>query len=142
MIGLDTNVLVRYIMQDDAKQAALATKLIETLTENSPGYISSIVIVELCWVLESAFDLSRDEIVRALQNLIAIDVIKIDRVIVIAASVRDYAASGGSSGNSGNNTKVGIADYLIMRFSTLAGCEKCMTFDKRAAKSTGMTLIN
>jgi predicted nucleic-acid-binding protein len=41
MIGIDTNVLVRYIMQDDAKQAKLATKLIESLSKASPGFISS-----------------------------------------------------------------------------------------------------
>ena len=132
MIGLDTNVLVRYIMQDDAKQAALATSLIEALTENFPGYISNIVIVELCWVLESGFHLSRDDIVRALQTLMTIDAIKIDCVSAIAASVRDYA---------GGTALVGIADYLITRFSFQAGCGKCMTFDNSAAKSAGMTLI-
>jgi predicted nucleic-acid-binding protein len=67
-----------------------------------------------------------------LQALMAIDVIKIDRPSVIAASVRDYA---------GGTGQVGIADYLIARFSFQAGCEKCMTFDKNAAKSAGMTLI-
>ena len=59
MIGLDTNVLVRYIMQDDPKQAALANKLIEGLTAATPGYVSLVAIVELVWVLESAFHLTR-----------------------------------------------------------------------------------
>ena len=51
MIGLDTNVLVRYIMQDDSKQSAKATKLIESLDADRPGYITMVSVVELYWVL-------------------------------------------------------------------------------------------
>jgi predicted nucleic-acid-binding protein len=134
MIGLDTNILVRYVMQDDARQSAQATKLIEALTESSPGYITIIVIVELCWVLESAFALSREQIVRVLQNLMLVDVFKIDRVGIIASALREY-------GGDDATGKAGFADYLIAKMSTQAGCETCMTFDKAAAKSAGMTLV-
>jgi predicted nucleic-acid-binding protein len=51
MIGLDTNVLVRYIMQDDVKQAAKATKLMESLSAQAPGFITLVSVVELVWVL-------------------------------------------------------------------------------------------
>ena len=53
MIGLDTNVLVRYIMQDDAKQSPKATKLIESLTVDAPGFLSLVSVVERGWVLSS-----------------------------------------------------------------------------------------
>ena len=50
MIGLDTNVIVRYIMQDDPKQSPKATQLIESLRNESPGYITMVSVVELYWV--------------------------------------------------------------------------------------------
>jgi predicted nucleic-acid-binding protein len=130
MIGLDTNVLVRYIMQDDAKQAALANKLIEGLTEGSPGYISLVAIVELVWVLESAYDLTRQQVTSALRNLLSINVFKVDRVAVVASALRSYAEG-----------TADVADCLIERSSALAGCRCTMTFDRAAAKTGGMVLI-
>ena len=73
MIGLDTNVLVRYIMQDDAKQARQAATLIESLTPQRPGFISVVALVELVWVLESVYALTRAQIVQALQTLLNIE---------------------------------------------------------------------
>ena len=130
VIGLDTNVLVRYIMQDDVKQAALATRLIERLNGDAPGYISIVTIVELCWVLESGFALSRTQIVGVYQGLMSVDAFKIDRVSVVAAAIRAYG-----------DGKADFADYLIERLSVLAGCKQTVTFDRAAAKSGAMTLI-
>ena len=130
MIGLDTNVLVSYIMQDDAKQAALANKLIEGLTEAAPGYVSLVAIVELVWVLESAYDLTRRQITEALRNLLSVNVFKVDRVAVVAAALRAYA-----------DGTADVADCLIERSSALAGCRCTMTFDRAAAKTGGMVLI-
>ncbi len=130
MIGLDTNVIVRYIMQDDPKQSAQATALIERLTEASPGFVSVVSIVELVWVLESAFSLARAQVVEALANLMSIDVFKIERVGVVAAALRSFR-----EGNAD------FADCLIERSSANAGCEKTVTFDRAAAKTAGMVLI-
>lgn len=130
MIGLDTNVLVRYIMQDDPKQAALANKLIEGLTEAAPGYVSLVAIVELVWVLESAFHLTRRQIADALRNLLAVSVFKVDRVAIVASALRSYTEG-----------TADVADCLIERSSALAGCRCTMTFDRAAAKSGGMVLI-
>jgi len=65
MKGLDTNVLVRYIMQDDAKQARKATKIIESMDASNPGFVSNISLVELYWVLTSCYDLSNAQITQA-----------------------------------------------------------------------------
>ena len=130
MIGLDTNVLVRYIMQDDAKQAAAANKLIEGLTEAAPGYVSLVAIVELVWVLESAYDLTRRQVTDALRNLLSVNVFKVDRVAVVTSALRSYAEG-----------TADVADCLIERSSALAGCRCTMTFDRAAAKSGGMVLI-
>ena len=69
MIGLDTNVLVRYIMQDDPEQSPKATELIESLTGENPGYITMVSVIELYWVLTSAYELSGQQVAQALTAL-------------------------------------------------------------------------
>jgi predicted nucleic-acid-binding protein len=53
MMGLDTNVMVRYIMQDDAKQSAQAARLLDALSVDKPGFVTLVSVVELVWVLSS-----------------------------------------------------------------------------------------
>ena len=65
MIGLDTNVLVRYIMQDDVKQSAKATTLIESLDSDNVGYITMVSVVELYWVLTTAYELTDAQVAQA-----------------------------------------------------------------------------
>jgi predicted nucleic-acid-binding protein len=55
MIGLDTNVVVRYLVQDDPDQSAVASELIDNLTETDPGYVSLVTVVEIYWVLRRAY---------------------------------------------------------------------------------------
>ena len=130
MIGLDTNVLVRYIMQDDVRQSSLATKLIEGLSVDAPGFITLVSVIELTWVLESAFELNRSQIVEVFQRIMSVDVFKVDRVGIVASALRIYA-----------NSKADFADCLIERISAHAGCAQTMTFDRHAAKTGGMVLI-
>lgn len=130
MMGLDTNVLVRYITQDDRKQAQQASRLIENLNEETPGYISVVTIMELYWVLETAYQLTRNQLVQVFQTLIAVDHLKIDRVAAVASAARQYSES-----------KADFADCLIERLASSAGCVRTLTFDKGAAKSTGMVLV-
>ena len=70
MAGLDTNVLVRYIMQNDAKQSPKATRLIESLTVNAPGFVALVCVVELGWVFGSAYGLTRKELAQAFEALL------------------------------------------------------------------------
>jgi predicted nucleic-acid-binding protein len=130
MIGLDTNVLVRYIMQDDAKQAAKATKLIEGLTAQSPGFIPLVAVVELVWVLSSSYDLDRDQVVLALDVILRSKQLVVDRAEDVLRAVRDFRSSSAD-----------FADCLIERTAMAAGCGTTMTFDVAAAKTAGMTLI-
>lgn len=130
MIALDTNVLVRYIMQDDVQQAALATRLIESLHENAPAFISLVSVVELCWVLESAYGLTRSQIVEVFQKVLAITAFKVDRALLVTGAVKAY-----------RDSKADFADCLIERSAVQAGCQSVMTFDRAAAKTAGMTLI-
>jgi predicted nucleic-acid-binding protein len=129
MIGLDTNVLVRYIMQDDAKQAALASRLVESLGD-SAGYIPVVVIAELSWVLSSAYDLSRQQLGEALEGVLRSKEWVVEKADIVWQAVRLFQNGGAD-----------FADCLIFRSAAAAGCEKTVTFDRSAAKSGGMTLL-
>jgi predicted nucleic-acid-binding protein len=130
MIGLDTNVLVRYIMQDDARQAPKANKLIESLTIDAPGFVTLVSVTELVWVLISCYGLERAQIVDALEGLIRTKEMVVERSETVWQAVRTY-----------RNGSADFADCLIERSASFAGCERTMTFDQGAAKSCGMTLV-
>ncbi len=130
MIGLDTNVLVRYIMQDDAKQAAKANKLIESLTTDEPGFFTLVSVVELGWVLSSSYGLKREQVAQAFDALLQTKEIMIESAEQVRRALRVYRA-----------TSADFADCLIERAANNAGCERTMTFDITAAKLAGMTLI-
>ncbi|HEV2270966.1 MAG TPA: type II toxin-antitoxin system VapC family toxin [Steroidobacteraceae bacterium] len=130
MIGLDTNVLVRYVMQDDPKQSQKASRLIESLTAEAPGFVPLVSLVELVWVLASCYDLSREQVGQALDALLRAKEIVLDRAEQVSQALRTFRAGSAD-----------FADCLIERTAAAAGCEKTMTFDAGAAKTVGMTLI-
>ena len=130
MIGLDTNVLVRYIMQDDAKQSAKASHLVESLTLDTPGFVSVVSMVELGWVLSSSYELTREQVAQALDALLRTKEFIVDRADQVFKALRMFKA-----------TSADFADCLIERSAAAAGCDRTMTFDVGAAKVAGMTLI-
>lgn len=130
MIGLDTNVLVRYIMQDDAAQAAKATALVETLDAERPGFVSLVSIVELYWVLTSCYDLTEAQVMQALEILLRTKEIVVDQAEQVLRALR--ACAGG---------KADFADCLIERTAAAAGCMRTITLDMKAARHAGMTLL-
>ena len=130
MIGLDTNVLVRYIMQDDPRQAAKASKLVESLTPARPGFITLVTVVELFWVLTASFDLSRIQIVAAFDALIRSKQLLVEQADQVLRALRMYGAGSAD-----------FPDCLIERIAKAAGCDKVMTFDVAASRQAGMTLI-
>ena len=130
MIGLDTNVLVRYIMQDDPKQSPKATQLIESLNSDSPGFVSIVSVIELYWVLTSCYALSNVQVKQALEALLRTKQILVDRADQVMRALRVFA-----------DGKSDFADCLIERTAAGAGCTGTMTFDTGAAKHAGMTLV-
>jgi len=130
MIGLDTNVLVRYIMQDEHAQSAKATELIESLDSGNPGFVGMIAVIELYWVLTSCYELSGAQAASALEALVRSKQLVVERADLVVRALRIHAAG-----------KADFADCLIERSATAAGCAQTMTFDIRAAKHAGMTLV-
>ena len=131
MIGLDTNVLVRYIAQDDRRQAAKATHVIEEeCSETDPGFIATITMAELVWVLESCYASSKSEVVAVLQRILRTKQLLVENAETIWKAVRLFEAC-----------KADFADCLIERVGAAHQCEYTSTFDKNAA-SAGMRLID
>ncbi|MBC5799211.1 MAG: type II toxin-antitoxin system VapC family toxin [Candidatus Eremiobacteraeota bacterium] len=124
MIGLDTNVLVRYLAQDDPVQAGKATKLMEkSLSERDPGFISIVAMVETVWVLERAYGLSDREIAAAIEHILANGVLIVQReqdVFAAMVALRDGQGS--------------FADALIGALGAQAGCTRTLTFDRKALR--------
>jgi len=130
VIGLDTNVLVRYLTQDDPAQAALATRVMEKdLSAARPGFISTVVLVETAWVLERLYKATREEILEILSGFLGSPLIYIENR---AAIVRALATA--------RQHETGFADAVIAASSLTAGCDAVLTFD-RGAVDAGMTLL-
>lgn len=133
MIGLDTNVIVRYVAQDDRSQAAAAARLLEhDLTAENPGFISLVVLAELVWVLSGAYGASRITISGVLEGLLSSPRLRIEQAEAAWLALLDYRESGSS---------VDFSDALIARVASRAGCARTMTFDRRAARAAGFDLL-
>ncbi|WP_025856959.1 PIN domain-containing protein [Pseudomonas sp. CHM02] len=127
MIGLDTNVLVRYVTQDDPVQSAKASELIESLTTASPGFVSMVSIVELVWVLQSCYQSAKSDVVTVLETLLRTRELTLEHAELIWQALRKFMAN-----------KADFADCLIERCAHAAGCKYTATFDLNAIKTTGM----
>jgi predicted nucleic-acid-binding protein len=130
MIGLDTNILVRYLAQDDPVQSPLAMEIIETrLSEQEPGFVSVVAMVETVWVLDRAYGLAAREIARAIERMLQIDVLAIEKeqeVFTAMIALKDGRGS--------------FADALIGALGAAAGCSHTLTFDRQAARLLGFEL--
>jgi predicted nucleic-acid-binding protein len=106
VIGLDTDVLVRYLAQDDKAQSASATRFIETsLSERSPGFVSLVVLVELCWVLQSLYKVTTNELVDMVADLLATPQFRVQ--------ARDAVQNAVQALRDGKTGKAGFTEFLI-----------------------------
>lgn len=131
MIALDTNVLVRYLVRDDEAQAATARSLMSSLTADQPGFVCREVILELVWVLERAYGLSREDIADALEQLVSTDVL----VIEAGADVAQAAFSYGTG-------STGFSDLMILAAAERSNALPLHTFDRKAVRQEGVTLLS
>lgn len=129
MIGVDTNVLVRHIMQDDPAQARAATGFLASLTQSEPGHVSAVVLAELAWVLSYTYGASRAELVTAMDALLASDALVVERADCAHRAIALCQAG------------ADFADALIVAIDLDEGCSETVTFDRDAAKRAGMRLL-
>jgi len=130
MIGLDTNIVVRYLTHDDPAQTAAAVKVIDALSPDSPGFLSLIVIAELVWVLEVSYRFKKNEIEQVLDTLLRSKELVIERAEIVAQALRKFSAS-----------RADFADCLIERCGHASECQHTVTFDQNAASTVGMKLL-
>lgn len=131
MIGLDTNVLVRYLTEDDPIQSPKAADLIErALTESEPGYISIVAMVETTWVLERTYEFSATDIAVAIERMLQASVLTVEseqEVFTAMITMKERRAS--------------FSDALIGALGARAGCSRTVTFDRRAARLENFQLL-
>ena len=131
MTGLDTNIIVRYLVQDDPVQSAVATNIMEIrLTPENPGFISVVAMVETVWVLDRAYGLTRHQIAAALEHMLQSETLAIENGQEVFAAMTALKKGSGS-----------FADALIGALGTRAGCARTLTFDKTASKLPGFELL-
>jgi predicted nucleic-acid-binding protein len=130
MIGLDTNVLVRYLTQDDPSQSLKATEIIERrLTEKNPGFVSIVAMVETVWVLGRAYNLAAHEIAAAVEGMLQADVLVVENEQEVFTAMIALKEGQGS-----------FADPIIAALGAKAGCSCTLTFDHKALRLPGFEL--
>lgn len=130
MIGLDTNVLVRYLAQDDPKQTAAVTRLFESLSTASPAFVSQVVLVETVWVLQSRYAVDASQIGQVVETLLRTEAIKVERADIVWQALRRFRQGSGD-----------FPDALVLELARNAGCQQTYSFDRAAVKRCGMTLL-
>jgi predicted nucleic-acid-binding protein len=131
LIALDTNVLVRFLVQDDVEQAKIAGTLIDQLTDAAPGFISREVLVELVWVLERAYGYERADIAAAFGGLLSATELLIEDADDIGPALELY-----------RNDGFGFFDVMIAAAARRAGAVELVTFDRKAARLPGVRLLS
>ncbi len=135
MIGIDTNVLVRFLVQDDDKQSRAANRFFESkLNIENRGFISTIVLAELCWVLRYSYHLTDNELLELVRSLLETPQLVLEK--------RDIVNEALLAADSNNSRKVSLIDVMIAKIAVHEGCEYCVTFDSGAARIAGMRLLS
>jgi predicted nucleic-acid-binding protein len=130
MIGLDTNVIVRFLTHDDPQQTAAARRLMHSLSPDAPGFVSLIVVAELGWVLQTSYGFTRKEIEQVMENLLDSSALVVEQTDLVWQALRIFKAG-----------RACFADCLIESCGRAAECDNTVTFDKNAAAGAGMRLL-
>jgi predicted nucleic-acid-binding protein len=130
MTGLDTNVLVRYIVRDDPGQTERVDTLLQKFTPDTSGFISLVALAELSWVLRSYYHMPKAELVVCLKRLSNSRNLILENDAAVRLAISKFVGA-----------SCDFADCLIEISGFLSGCSRTVTFDTNAAKSTGMVLL-
>ena len=130
MIGLDSNILVRYFIKDDPQQTRLAVNLIFSLSPSEPGWIGVAIFMELDWVMNNVLKVKKDRVVEIFDTLLASRELVVENMETVREALQLYRF---------RNTD--FSDCLLAASAKAAGCSRTVTFDHRAARDAGMDLI-
>jgi len=131
VIGLDTNVIVRYLAQDDVRQAGIATRLIEgSLSAEARGFVSIVTLTEIVWVMSSNYRAARAAVADIVEGLLTAPQLAIEKSDVIWRALRAFRKS-----------KADFSDAVIVELGRDTGCTKTVTFDRHAAAHPGFEML-
>ena len=131
MIALDTNVVIRYLAQDDARQSAAATRLMEkTLSPDNPGFVAIITVCEIAWVLSECYGADRERIHAVIKGMLETKQIVVESAELVWKALRAWRSSAAD-----------LSDALIGQVAAAHGAQRVLTFDKAAAKLQGFELL-
>lgn len=131
MIGLDTNVIVRYLTQDDPRQAATAARVFEReLSDEEPGFVSLITLCETAWVLADCYSADKAHVRAVVEGLLSSRQLVVEEAEVVWKALRAW-----------EGTAADFSDVLVGLVALAHGCGKVYTFDKAAAKLPGFALL-
>ena len=131
MIGLDSNILIRYLTQDDPVQSVKAIEILERrLTPKNPGFVSILAMVETVWVLDRAYGLTAEDIARVVERLLQVEVLTIENEQEVYTVMVALKRGRGS-----------FADALIGELGARAGCTRTLTFNQKALRLRGFELV-
>ena len=124
MRGIDTNILVRFLVGDDELQAKRVYKIFKKAeSDKNELFVPLLVILELIWVLESVYEIARSDIIDSINALLMMPILKFESRSLLQHFI--HVASGNS---------YGLSDLLIACSAKEKGCRKVLTFDRKAAK--------
>lgn len=127
MIGIDTNVLVHFLVRDDEEQFARVDRFFSERTYGDPVFIALVVVVETAWVLRRQYRFSAEAVARAMMALLGADEVVIQAPDVVRRAIRDT-----------DGTAIDLADAIIAQLGIDAGCDYTVTLDRRAKDLPGM----
>lgn len=132
MIGLDTNILVRYLTQDDAAQSRKASRIIEQrLSPDEPGFLSLVTMVETVWVLKTRYRMRSAQIAMVIERILAADSLQVQNEQQVFEAMVALKSGVGT-----------FADALVAALGAWAGCSSTLTFDERAVRLNGFRLAD
>jgi predicted nucleic-acid-binding protein len=131
VIGLDTNILLRFVLRDDEAQYAKAEALLrDGFTESDPGYVNIVALVEFCWTLRRTAKLANGRIREAVSLLLETENLFVERAETVAYAIWLSAEKG-----------LEVPDALLAAINREDGCRKTLTFDKAFAEAGGAELL-
>lgn len=130
MIGLDTNILLRAMLDDDARQSPAARAVIGGLSPTEPGHINLIVLAELTWTLQRRYKATPEELFAAVETLL--------RSTAFVVDARDLVGAALEIAKAGRH---GFNDALIGVLNRHAGCMQTLTFDHGAPPEAGFATL-
>lgn len=131
MIALDTNLLVRLLLEDDASQARAVERLfVRARRDRTPLFISDVVLCELVWVLVRRAKQSRADIADAMERLLDADMIVVSNTGIVRRALASYRNGPGD-----------FADYVIREQALAAGATEVVTFDRSVKGEPGFKVL-